>query len=105
VRVHHVERQLHRIEAEAMLLGDVEGVPVQARILVAGEADEAQLARGARVEQGGLRPVVVEDENPESRVRWLAPIVSFWSGCCGRKSTRGRVFAKGPSSRWHAASR
>jgi hypothetical protein len=52
VCVHHVERHLDRVEAEAVRLRGVEHPVVHRRILVAGEADEADLARLAR---GGER--------------------------------------------------
>ena len=44
VGVHHVERHLHGVEVEAVLLRDLEHVQVDVRVLVAGEADVADLA-------------------------------------------------------------
>ena len=44
VRVHHVERHLHGVEGELVLVGGLEHREVDVGILVTGEADEAQLA-------------------------------------------------------------
>ena len=44
VRVHDVERHLHGVEVEAVLLGHFEHVEMDVRIFVAGEADVADLA-------------------------------------------------------------
>ena len=44
VRVHDVDRHLHRIEMEAMVLRHFQHVEVDVRIFVSGESDEADLA-------------------------------------------------------------
>ena len=61
VRVHHVQRHLHRVEREAVRRGDGEHVQMDVRILVTGEADVAQLARLARLHERRVRAVFVED--------------------------------------------
>ncbi len=60
VRVHHVERHLHRVEGEAVGFGDGKRVQMDVRILVTGEADVAQLAGLARLHERRVRAVVVE---------------------------------------------
>ena len=52
VRVHDVERHLHGVEAEAVLGRHLEHAQVDQRIFVAGEADEADLARLLRRQHG-----------------------------------------------------
>ena len=56
VRVHHVQRHLHRVEREPVLARDFERVQVDARILVAGEADVAQLAGLLRLDERRCAP-------------------------------------------------
>ena len=52
VRVHHVERHLHRVEVEVVLVRNLEHVLVDRRALVAGEADVAHLALLAGAQRG-----------------------------------------------------
>ena len=70
MRVHDVERHLHGIEAEPALGRDLEHLEVDARVLVAREADVAQLAgllglderfHGAALSEDAVRVVVAED--------------------------------------------
>jgi hypothetical protein len=61
VRVHHVERHLHRVERDAMRARDLQHVEVDARVLVSGEADVAQLAGALRVSERGVRAFLVGD--------------------------------------------
>ena len=61
VRIHHVERHLHRVEREALLARHFEHVEMDVRILVPGEADVAELARLPRLEQRSVGALLVED--------------------------------------------
>lgn len=70
MRVHHVERHLHGIEVEAALGRHFEHLEVDARVLVAGEADIAQLAgffglderlHGAALGEDPIGVVVAQD--------------------------------------------
>jgi hypothetical protein len=60
-RVHDVQRHLHGVEREPVLGGDGERVEVNARILVAGEPDEPQLAGLPRLDERAVRAFLVED--------------------------------------------
>ena len=59
--VHDVDRHLHRVEVEVVFLRDLEHAQVDERVLVAGEADEAELALLPGVEEGFHRAVLLED--------------------------------------------
>src|SRR6185295_11640820 len=59
--VHNVERHLYRIEFEPVLLGYLEHIEVDARVLVTGKADVAELSRFARLAESGIGAVFVED--------------------------------------------
>ena len=67
VRVHHVDRHLHGVEAEAMLLGDLEHVQVDLRILVPGEADVADLAGLLRLHRRVDRAIFGKDAVADPR--------------------------------------
>ena len=61
VRVHDVERHLHRVELERALLGDFKHVEVDARVFVSGEADVTELPRFARLDERRIGAVVIEN--------------------------------------------
>ncbi len=51
VGIHHVERHLHGVEGELVVIGRLQHREVNRRVLVPGEADEAQLAGLLRVDE------------------------------------------------------
>ena len=62
MRIHHVERHLDRVELESVFLRDLEHVEVDARVLVPGEADVAELPRLPPLDQRRVRSfLLVED--------------------------------------------
>jgi hypothetical protein len=61
VGVHDVERHLHGVEAEAVLRRHLQHPQVDERVLVAGEADEAHLARFLGRQDRLQRPARGED--------------------------------------------
>ncbi len=60
MRVHDVEWHLNGVEPESVLAGNRERVQVDVGILVAGEADVADLAGRPRIDERGIRTVLVE---------------------------------------------
>ncbi len=61
VGIHDVERHLDRVEGEAVFIGHFQHVQMDKRILVAGEADVAQLARFFCFQEHLVGAVFVED--------------------------------------------
>jgi hypothetical protein len=61
VRVHHIQRHLYGVEGEVVFTRELEGMQVNARIFVAGEADVADLAGPLRLDQRSVRALLIED--------------------------------------------
>ena len=49
MRVHHVQRHLHGVEVEAVILRDFQHIKMNVRIFVAGESDIANFASFLRL--------------------------------------------------------
>ena len=61
VRIHHVERHLHRVKLKTVFTRDFEHVKMNARIFMTSETDETNLTGVARLYERGVGPLLVED--------------------------------------------